>query len=64
MNDGPLAAMLAELDAELARQPDRRRGAREILDRIEARAPGAVLASAARIQLRSLGCAAPERSHG
>lgn len=63
MNDGPLAAMLAELDAELARL-DRRYGAQQILDRVEAQAPGAILASAARIQLRALGCTMAEHLHG
>lgn len=57
MNDRSLARLLEELDAELARKNDPGTAAGEILDRIEARVPGAVMRSAAGIQLRSLGCA-------
>lgn len=56
MNDGPLAAMLAELDAELGKLADPAGAARLVLDRVEACAPGAILASAASLQLRALGC--------
>ncbi len=56
MSDRSLARLLAELDAELARKNDPGTAAGEILDRIEARVPGAVMRSAAGIQLRSLGC--------
>lgn len=57
MNDRSLACLLAELDAELGRRNDPRAAADEILDRVERQAPGAVLRSAAGLQLRSLGCA-------
>lgn len=56
MNDRSLARLLEELDAELARKNDPGTAAGEILDCIEARVPGAVMRSAATIQLRSLGC--------
>ena len=56
MNDRSLAYLLAELDAELARKNDPRTAAEGILSCIEARVPGAVMRSAAGIQLRSLGC--------
>ena len=56
MNDRSLAQLVAELDAELARENDPRSTADEVLTCIEARAPGAVQRSAAGIQLRSLGC--------
>lgn len=57
MNDRSFARLLDELDSELARKNDPDRAAGEILDCIEARVPGAVMRSAAGIQLRSLGCA-------
>lgn len=56
MNDRSLACLLAELDAELARKNDPRTAAKDILNCIERRVPGAVLRSAATLQLRSLGC--------
>ena len=59
MNDRSLASLLAELDAELARKNDPRAAADEVLTCIEARVPGAVMRSAAGIQLRSLGCMVP-----
>jgi len=59
MNDRSLAILLAELDAELARKNDPGSAADEILTCVEARVPGAVMRSAAGIQLRSLGCMAP-----
>ena len=59
MNDRSLARLLAELDAALARKSDAGPAADEILHCVEARAPGAVLKSAAGLQLRSLGCTAP-----
>jgi hypothetical protein len=58
MNDRSLARLLEELDAELARKNDRATAAGQVLDCIEARIPGAVMRSAASIQLRSLGCTA------
>ena len=58
MNDRSLATLLAELDAELARKNDPGSAADEILTWVEARVPGAVMRSAAGIQLRSLGCMA------
>ncbi len=61
MNDRSLAAMLAALDAELARSDDARPMALQIINAIEARAPGSVFQSAAAINLRSLGCIAAER---
>ena len=56
MNDRSMACLLAELDAELARKNDPRTAAEDILSCVEGRVPGAVLRSAAGIQLRSLGC--------
>lgn len=56
MNDRSLASLLAGLDAELARKPDPGSAADDVLNCVEARVPGAVLRSAAGIQLRSLGC--------
>ncbi len=56
MNDRSLACLLVELDAELARKNDPRTAAEDILTCVEGRVPGAVLRSAATIQLRSLGC--------
>lgn len=56
MEDRSLACLLAELDAELARKTDPHVIADQILNRVEERVPGAVLRSAAGIQLRSLGC--------
>ena len=58
MNDRALATLLAELDAELARKNDPGSAADKILTCVEARVPGAVMRSAAGIQLRSLGCMA------
>lgn len=57
MNDQSLADMLVELDLALARQNDPEEIARQILNCVEARAPGSVLRLAAGIQLRRLGCA-------
>lgn len=56
MNDRSLAALLAELEDQLGRLNNSDGAAREILDRVEAHVPGAILRSAATIQLRSLGC--------
>lgn len=56
MNDRSLAALLAELDNELAETLDPKDTAAEILDRVEARMPGTIMRSAATLQLRSLGC--------
>ena len=56
MKDRSLARLLAELDAELARKNDPAGAAREVLHCVETRVPGAVMRSAAGIQLRSLGC--------
>jgi len=56
MNDGPLAEMLAELDAELARQQNTWPAAKEVLQHLEAGAPGAIERYAARQQLRRIGC--------
>ena len=54
MNDRSLAAMLAELDAELAQRNDHD-AARQVLTSVEARVPGSVLRLAAGLQLRQLG---------
>lgn len=56
MNDRSLATLLAELDAELGRKNDLGPAAEEVLNCVEGRVPGAVMRSAANIQLRSLGC--------
>lgn len=64
MNDRPLADMLAELDAELARQDTPYQAARQVLSCLEARAPDAILGSAAGIELRQMGCAVVARSWG
>jgi len=56
MNARPFAELLAALDAELASASNTGAAADQILDRVEARAPGAVMRSAARLQLQSLGC--------
>lgn len=58
-NDGALADMLAQLDAELAMQTDTWTAARAILTRVEDRSPGAVQRLAAEQQLHSLGCGGP-----
>lgn len=55
MNDRSLASLLAELDAELAAETNPNSAAQDVLACVEARVPGAVLRSAAGIQLRSLG---------
>lgn len=62
MNDRSLSKMLAELDAELAGQQDAGGAARQILDCVETRVPGAVQRSAAGIELRRLGWSAPSAS--
>ena len=59
MEDRSFAHLLVELDAELARRNDPSSAADEVLNCIEARVPGAVMRSAAGIQLRSLGCVVP-----
>lgn len=64
MNDGPLAAMLAELDAELARRLGLCGSLQQVLDRVEAQAAGDGLAAAAPLPLRFPRCATPEDSHG
>lgn len=51
MNDRSFADMLSELDAELARQNDPYRAARQVITCLEARAPRAILGSAAGIEL-------------
>ncbi|WP_426051436.1 hypothetical protein [Brevundimonas sp. SL161] len=56
MTDRSLAALLIELDGELAKKNDPDQAAADILSQVEARAPGAILRSAATLQLRSLGC--------
>lgn len=56
MNARPFPELLADLDAELALADSTGSAADQILDRLEARAPGAVMRSAARLQLQSLGC--------
>ena len=56
MNDGALAEMLAELDAELARRNDTWPAARVVLEHVEAGSPGAIERYAARQQLRRIGC--------
>ncbi|WP_396594853.1 hypothetical protein [Brevundimonas sp. R86498] len=56
MNDPSLAKLLADLDAELARKNDVDAAARDVLACVVARAPGAVMRSAASQQLRALGC--------
>ena len=59
MNDGSLARLLEALDAELASRNRPDIAAQAVLDCVEARVPGAVLQSAAGLQLRSLGVSAP-----
>ncbi len=54
MNDRSLAALLIELDGELARKNDLNQTASDILSEVEARAPGAIMRSAATLQLRRL----------
>lgn len=56
MNERSLACLLVELDAELARKTDPHTAAGDILNCVEERLPGAVMSSAATLQLRSLGC--------
>lgn len=56
MNDGALAEMLAELDAELARRKDPWPTARVVLDHVETGSPGAIERYAARRQLERVGC--------
>lgn len=60
MNDRSLAAMLAELDAELTHRNDPD-AARQVLTCVETRAPGSVQRLAASLQLRQLGCATTAR---
>ena len=54
MNDRSLAALLIELDGELAKKNDLDQTAADILSQVEARVPGAIMRSAAILQLRSL----------
>lgn len=54
MNDRSLAALLIELDGELAKKNDPDQTAADILSQVEARVSGALLRSAATLQLRSL----------
>lgn len=56
MNERSLSKLLADLDAELARKNDLDDVANDILARVEARVPGAVMRSAATQQLRAMGC--------
>lgn len=56
MNDGALAEMLAELDAELARQNDSWPAARQVLEHLDTGSPGAIERYAARQQLQRIGC--------
>lgn len=55
MNDGSLNRLLAELDAELARQADTKPLAGAVLERVGRHAPGLVSRYAASIDLRRLG---------
>ncbi|WGM32577.1 hypothetical protein [Brevundimonas sp. NIBR11] len=57
MSDRSLAALLVELDQELARKNDPHTAADQILNCVEERVPGAVLRTAAALQLGALGCA-------
>lgn len=54
MTDRSLAALLIELDGELAKKNDPDQAAADILSQVEARVPGAIMRSAATLQLRSL----------
>ena len=56
MNDGALAVMLAELDAELASREDTWPAAQQVLEHLSAGSPGAVERYVARLELRRVGC--------
>jgi hypothetical protein len=55
MNDGPLAEMLAELDAELASRENPWPAAEQVLEHLDAGSPGAIERHNARRQLQRIG---------
>jgi len=57
MNERSLARLLADLDVELEHNASSGRVALDIIERVEVHAPGSVLRAAAKLELRSLGCA-------